>query len=69
MTAGTIVVDCARLIQPNAGTIDAIARLTLSARQTGLGLRFDDPPPALLELLDFCGLSELLGVQPQRQAE
>jgi len=69
MTAGTIVVDCALLSQPNAGTIDAIARLHLAARQTGLGLRFADPPPALLELLDFCGLSELLGVEPQRQTE
>ena len=69
MAAGTIVVDCARLGRPDVATVDAIARLTLAARQGGLGLSYENAPPSLLGLLEFCGLSELLGIEPGRQAE
>jgi ABC-type transporter Mla MlaB component len=71
MEAGPIVVvDCARLDRPDVGTVDAIARLTLAARQDGIGLRLEDAPPSLCGLLELCGLSRLLlGLEAGRQAE
>lgn len=70
MAAATIIlVDCARLDRPDVGTVDAIARLTLAARQDRIRLRFENAPPCLAGLLGLCGLSELLGLEPGRQTE
>jgi ABC-type transporter Mla MlaB component len=71
MEAGTtVVVDCARLDRPDAGTVDALARLTLAARQDRIRLRFENVPPSLCGLMALCGLSRLLlGLEAGRQAE
>ncbi len=69
MTIGTVILDCARLNEPNAGTIDGIARLQLAARRNAVGLRLENANNSLLELIDFCGLAEVLRVESGRQAE
>jgi ABC-type transporter Mla MlaB component len=69
-TAGGVVVcDVGRIAQPDAGTVDALARLGLAARRAGCELRLRRASPALCELLDLCGLAGALGVEPRRQPE
>jgi hypothetical protein len=69
MRSAKIVVDCGRLTQPTAATIDQIARLKLAARGRGCELELLDANPHLLELIGFVGLGEVLGVESRRQAE
>jgi anti-anti-sigma regulatory factor len=69
MVAGTIIVDCAQLELPSAGTIDGIARLQLAARRHGRRVRLENPSRSLLALIDLCGLAGVLGVEAGRQAE
>jgi hypothetical protein len=51
--------------------VDLVARLQLLARGTGCTMTVRDPSPELSELLDFAGLTELLGcgLQAGGQAE
>lgn len=71
---GVIVCDVAAL-DADAGAIDALARLQLTARRTGRRIRFRQASPELQALLVFLGLREALGVcpdlpvEPERQAE
>jgi hypothetical protein len=51
------------------GTVDALARLRLAARRSGLELRFGRVPDELRELITFVGLAEALGLEPRGQAE
>jgi anti-anti-sigma regulatory factor len=44
--------------QPDATTVDVLARMLLGARRRGYSLCFCNPSPQLLELIDFMGLSE-----------
>jgi hypothetical protein len=69
MAIRRIILDCARLSEPDAGTIDEIARCLLAAQRSGLGVRLENTSESLLELIDFCGLAELLWVESRRQAE
>ena len=48
--------------------VDLLARLHLAARHRGLDVRIT-APPELCELIAFCGLDDVLGVELQRQAE
>jgi hypothetical protein len=48
--------------------VDLLARLSLAARRCGLDVRIA-APPALHELIEFCGLEEALPVELQRQPE
>jgi anti-anti-sigma regulatory factor len=50
-------------------TLDALARLVLSARRRGLELRVVAAPPALRELVALAGLDDALGLEPERQPE
>ena len=54
---------------PDALTLDALARLQLSARRQGRQLRLREPSTELRELIAFAGLSDVLRVEPSRQAE
>ncbi len=47
-------------VDPDAVTIDALARLQLAARRRGCQIRLRHASPALLELLAFLGLSDVL---------
>jgi len=55
--------------RPDLRTIDVLARLQLSARRTGHELRLRHAPPELRELISFCGLAQVLRVQPEPPEE
>jgi anti-anti-sigma regulatory factor len=68
--ATIIVCDMSTLVDADAATVDALARLQLRARRHGYRIRLCDASPQLLELLGFMGLDDvLLGVEPSGQAE
>ena len=69
MTIGTVSLECASLDEPGAETIDRLARLQLAARSCGCDLRLCNANRSLLELIDLCGLAEVLRVEVERQAE
>ena len=47
-------------VDPDAVTIDALARLQLAARRRGCQIRLRHASAALLELLEFLGLADVL---------
>ena len=49
--------------------LDALARLQLSARRAGLELEICNASHELCCLIRFTGLEEVLGVEPEREAE
>jgi ABC-type transporter Mla MlaB component len=62
--------DMSALARVDVGTVDALARLQLTARRSGACVRLCNASPELLELVDFMGLNEvLLCVKPRRQTE
>jgi anti-anti-sigma regulatory factor len=61
--------DCRAITHANAGTIDRLARLRLAVQREGGELQLVGAQPCLLELLNFCGLAEVLRVEAGRQAE
>ena len=67
--AEVLVCDVAALTHPNAGTIEALARLQLAARRLGREVRLRDPSRELRELVDLFGLSDALRVEAGRQPE
>lgn len=67
--AEVLVCDVAGLTHPDAGTIEALARLQLTARRLGRRVRLRDPSRELRELLDLFGLTDVLRVEPGRQPE
>jgi len=64
----TIVCDLAGT-DADAGTIDALARLQLSAQRAGVELRLRHVPRELQELLAFTGLSGVLRLEPVGEPE
>jgi hypothetical protein len=64
----TIVCDVSAL-DPDAVTLDALARLQLAARRVGLEIRLRHATSELQELLAFVGLTELLHVEAGGQPE
>jgi anti-anti-sigma factor len=69
MTIGTITLDCAQLDELDAGTIDQIARIQVACRRDGCDIRLENASKSLRELIDLCGLADVLRVEPGRQAE
>ena len=65
----SVCLDCAPLKTPTAATIDQLARLELAMRRCGCELELSNTGPNLLELIGFCGLAEVLGVESQGQTE
>ena len=64
-----LVCDTSAFEHPDLGTIADLARLQIAARRLGLDVILRNAPAALLELVAFVGLSDVLRVEPQRQAE
>ena len=64
----TIVCDLSAL-DPDAVTIDALARLQLSSRRIGWELRLRRASRELRELLTFVGLDEVLRLETGGQPE
>jgi ABC-type transporter Mla MlaB component len=59
-TAGEVVRCDVTGIEPDAVTVDALARLQLAASRQGCSIRLCNPSHALLELVDLMGLSNVL---------
>jgi hypothetical protein len=49
--------------------VDALARLQLAARRNGRRVVVTRADDDVVELIELCGLREVLPVEPQRQAE
>lgn len=64
MTFRSIDLDLAGLQRVDVGTVDWIARLNFAARRTGIRLRLRNVDQALAGLICFCGLAEVLGLEP-----
>jgi ABC-type transporter Mla MlaB component len=47
-------------VDPDAVTVEALARLQLAARRTGCQVRLRNATPALLDLVAFMGLTDVL---------
>jgi hypothetical protein len=69
MATGTVILNCARISNPNVAVIDQIARLSLGLRRGGCRLSLAGASPELLDLVGFFGLGECLGVEVERQPE
>jgi hypothetical protein len=63
-----IICDVSALA-PDAGSVDALARLELLAKREGVALRLCKASPELHELLRLCGLGDVLRVEVVRQPE
>jgi ABC-type transporter Mla MlaB component len=68
-----VICDVARLVDPDAATVDALARLQLTAMGLGCRVVLRDPCGELRELLSFAGLADVLplelGIEPIGQTE
>lgn len=69
MANRAFVLDCQRLKDPGLAEIDHIARLQLAAHSQGCELKLKNANEALLELIGFAGLAEVLRVEVEREAE
>jgi mannose-6-phosphate isomerase-like protein (cupin superfamily)/ABC-type transporter Mla MlaB component len=67
-SAGEALCDVAG-IEPDAVTVDALARLQLGASRTGCRVRLCNASPELLELVAFMGLENVLAEYGRRMAD
>ena len=69
--AEVLVCDASALATSDAVTVDAIARLQLTARRVGSRICIRQPPADLCALLRFTGLAEVCGLRAEleRQTE
>ncbi len=64
-----IICDVANLREPDAATVDGLARMQLLAQRIGASLELRNARRELVDLLRLVGLAALLGVEVGRQAE
>ncbi len=69
MPTGTVTLDCASSPVAELGTVELIALIRLFATECGEEVRLINVSPGLRDLIELCGLSEVLGVEVQRQPE
>lgn len=62
--ASTLICDVGCLVKPNAAVVDLLARLTVVTRRLDREIRVTNSPSYLQELLELCGLSDLLSSSP-----
>ncbi|MEA2651510.1 MAG: hypothetical protein QOI85_1231 [Chloroflexota bacterium] len=60
--AEVVVCDVAGVSDPDCGTVDALARMQLTAKRLGRGLRLRGASDELHDLLAMAGLCEVVGV-------
>ncbi|RII20872.1 hypothetical protein DSC45_01980 [Streptomyces sp. YIM 130001] len=65
--ATEVVCDAGGLVAPDLAAVEALARLRLTARRAGAGMRIRDPDPRLAELLGLVGLTEVLREPEERE--
>ena len=56
-------------VTPDAAALDALARIQLNARRLGLELELRHASKALLDLIAFAGLDEVLRAELEGEAE
>lgn len=70
-----VICDVGAIWQPDGPTIEALARFQLTARRHGRRMRLHRARPAMIEMIDLCGLSAVLplfvglSLELHRQAE
>ena len=75
IAAERLTCDVGSIVDPDAVTVDALARLQLTARRLGRQIRVEHASPALRELLALMGLSGVVplsepsGLEARRQTE
>jgi hypothetical protein len=69
MTPEKVTLSCARIKDPDVGVIDRLARLSLGLRRAGFACSLAETDEELRALIELAGLSEVLGVEMQRQPE
>jgi len=75
IAAERLICDVGSIVDPDAVSVDALARLQLTARRLGRHVRVEHASPALRELLALMGLSGVLrlsepsGVEARRQSK
>ena len=70
--AAVVICDVSRIVDPNVATIDALARLRLTAGRLDCHLWISGADDRLVDLLRLCGLSDVLLaslVEPVGQTE
>ena len=60
--AAVMVCDVGALVDPDVGTVDALARVALAARRLGRQIRLRDAPRELTQLLALVGLADVCGL-------
>lgn len=66
LAADRIVCDVGAVSEPDAVTLDALARLQLTARRSGREMRIRHASPALQELLGLTGLTKVIPSAPDQ---
>jgi hypothetical protein len=69
MRPSRLVCDTSELQAPDLGTVADLARLHLAARRLDLEVVLRNASEALVELVAFVGLADVLRVELQGQAE
>jgi anti-anti-sigma regulatory factor len=62
--ASTLICDVGCLTKPNAAVVDVLARLQVMARRLDREMRVTNSSRYLQELLELCGLSDVLSSSP-----
>ena len=68
-SARVIVCDVRALREPDAHVVDALARLQVAARRSGVDVRFEGACRRLCDLVELMGLRGVLDLEPRRQPE
>lgn len=63
-----IVYDVGWIAEPDAPTLDALARLQLTARRLGVTIELRNACPVLVDLIAYAGLSDVLFAVGRDQA-
>ena len=63
---GALVFDARRVDEPDLSTVEAVARLALTARRRRREVRIERLPRGLVDLLDLCGLADLIAREQAR---
>jgi anti-anti-sigma regulatory factor len=61
---GRVVCDVSAIHDPDAVTVEALARMQLTARRLGGAIVLRDPCADLARLLDLCGLAGAVPLEP-----
>lgn len=69
MTSDPFIVDCASAPVAELGTVELIALIRLCTQECGEQVRLVNVSPGLRDLIELCGLSEVLGVEVERHPE